>query len=136
MKKNLDKIIVSSRVRLARNLCDIKFKPSEPEIFLPIAKTIQDKNQGYQIYSISSLDTRISQALFEQHLVSHNLLENKLNGMIVTDESEKETTREAGRRVCVMLGEEDSIRIQCIDVGLSLNQAYKVAKKIAQDSDC
>ena len=131
--KNFDKLIVSSRIRLARNMARVPFASKKIGEFEPIANTILDKNPGFVVASIATLKPQMAKALSEQHLISRMLLENRHNGMLVVDNTTKEELSESARRICIMLGEEDHIRIQCIEIGLNLNSAYKVAKKIAND---
>ena len=137
MKKDIDKIIVSSRIRLARNIQGCKFDSRELErdFFVPIAETIQRNNPTFEIAKISDAkNATLFKALSEQHLISHALLENTHNGMLVaSNKSGAETIAESTRRICVMLGEEDHIRIQCIELSLNLAGAYKIAKKLSSE---
>jgi len=127
--KNSDKnsLIVSTRVRLARNLERVSFNNDIVDIFDPIAETIKKNNPHYLSARIDQLSGKVAEALYEQHLISKELLSNKKNGMIVTRESGEKM------RVCVMLGEEDHIRIQVIKGGLELQNAFDVAKKLSDD---
>ncbi|MCL2570477.1 MAG: hypothetical protein FWE16_04710 [Firmicutes bacterium] len=124
----IDQLIISSRVRFARNLDSIPFKTTQQNVFEPISITIKQKNTGFISCRIDQLSDKVAHALYEQHLLSHNILSNKQNGMIVTHED-----KEKNRRTCIMLGEEDHIRIQVIELGLGLNPAHAIAKKISND---
>jgi protein arginine kinase len=133
--KDIDCLIVSSRVRLARNLEGLPFKTARPNAFDAVAATIKARNKGFLSTPISDLGPDMATALFEQHLISKNLLENKVNSLIVVKTADGKGGREvkAGNPVCVMLGEEDHIRIQAIQTGLNLSAAFEEAKKIADD---
>jgi protein arginine kinase len=121
---DLNNLVVSSRVRLARNLESVPFKTKVIGAFEPIANTIKAKNQGFVSTYVSQLKPEIANALFEQHLISSELLANKKNSMIVARNDNK---------IVVMLGEEDHIRIQSIQTGFDLDNAYTLTKKIADD---
>ena len=120
----IEKLIVSSRIRLARNLEGLPFKTKLKGAFDGIANTIKAKNHDFASVKVIDLSPDMSRALFEQHLISHDFLSNKINSIIVVKND---------NRVVIMLGEEDHIRIQSIQVGLNLQIAYEAAKKIADD---
>ncbi len=114
-----DTIIISTRLRLARNVDGLPFPHKLAE--MPARQIIDkvesvlspvDKFTRYDMSGISSLDGTILQ---EKHLISPDLLEDSPFGavMISTDEN-----------VAVMINEEDHIREQVILSGLSLDQAY------------
>ena len=120
-------LIVSTRVRLARNLAGVPFRTTNPDAFEGVAETVKKRNTGFSSARIDQLPANTAAALHEQHLISKELLGNDTNGIIVTKSDE------SSGRVCVMLGEEDHIRIQVIRAGLDLGNAYQLAKKIATD---
>ena len=120
----LNKLIVSSRVRIARNIEGLPFKTRQRNVFDGISDTIKRKNRAFVSTPVSELDPGMAKALFEQHLISRELLNNKINSVIVASTDNK---------VVVMLGEEDHIRIQSIQTGYSLYPAFESAKKIAND---
>lgn len=129
---DLNSIIVSSRVRIARNLeSALTFDTSEVRAFDAIADTIVRRNKDFASIDLSFLSIRVRELdsvkvseLFERHLISKELLANKKNSWIVIRKDNK---------VCVMLGEEDHIRIQSIHTGMALRQAFKESKIIADD---
>ena len=122
---DLNTICVSSRVRIARNLeSELTFDTSEPRAFDAIAETILRRNKDFLSTKVSAIAPGMVKALFEQHLVSKELMANKKNSWIVVRKDNK---------VCVMLGEEDHIRIQSIHQGMALRRAFDESKKIADD---
>jgi len=123
---DLNAVCVSSRVRFARNLdSNLTFNTSEIRAFDAVAETIVGRNKGFASTKVRDLAPDMAKALFEQHLVSKELLANKKNSWIVI--------RTTDNRVCVMLGEEDHIRIQSIHQGLDLRRGFADGKKIADD---
>ena len=124
----MNQLIVSSRVRLARNISDVPFKTQDPDAFDSIAVTLQQKNPDLKnVARIERLPQKMAQSLFERHLISRELLKNKTNGIIVAATEDKQN------KVCVMFGEEDHIRIQVIRQGLNLTEAFATAKKLSAD---
>ena len=124
MTELINNLVVSSRVRLARNLEGIPFKTKSKGVFDGVATTIKQRNSGFVSTATSELPSDMSQALFEQHLISRELLANKTNSIIVASKD---------NRLVVMLGEEDHIRIQSLQTGFDLDTAYTTAKKISDD---
>jgi len=120
----MNDLVVSSRVRLARNIENVPFKTKNRDAFDAIAATILQSNPRFTSWRVSALSQTQAGALFEQHLISRELLENKANSMLVTSPDNK---------VVVMLGEEDHIRIQSIQVGFDLKTAFDSAMKISKD---
>lgn len=120
-----DNIIVSTRLRLARNISGMPFphKLSEGP-----AKKIIDKVQDalspmdrfdrYDMNGISKLDGTILQ---EKHLISPDLLDECPFGSVLISLDEN---------VSVMINEEDHIREQVILPGLSLDQAFDRVNRI------
>jgi len=120
----VDNLIVSSRVRIARNLEGIPFKTKAKSAFDGVADTIRAKNRNFVSTKVADISSDMARALFEQHLISREFLDNKVNSIIVARNDNK---------VVVMLGEEDHIRIQSIQTGFDLKTAFDAAKKIADD---
>ena len=126
MEKTIANLVVSTRIRLARNIEKLPFKTRQVDVFENVADTIKNNNKGLMSARISNLDKATATALFEQHLISRDILSNRANGLIVLNDDKTS-------RVCVMLGEEDHIRIQVIHQGFNLAGTYEKAKKISTD---
>lgn len=119
-----DDVVISSRIRLARNLADYPFSPRiTPEqtnkmlneaggtlLKLPATKAYHD-------YILEDLDEIQKEALAERNVISRYLLKQN-KAMFLVAEDEKSS---------IMLNEEDHIRIQCIEAGMDLETAYKRA---------
>ena len=123
-------VVISSRVRLARNLEDFKFSPllveAEAVKLVDRVKSIttslaeQDKRKYYScnIQTLSDIDKA---AMVERHIVSPLLAEKEqTTGLIL---SEDET-------VSIMINEEDHVRIQAIVAGMNIEGAYEIANRI------
>ena len=118
-------IIVSSRIRLARNLAGVPFpnkltmQSASAYVAKPVNEILTDCNLTiYNIKDMPSLEQRI---LHERRLISRDLMENALNGSVAIDNDES---------IAVMVNEEDHIREQCILPGLFLLECFEELNKI------
>ena len=123
-------IAVSTRIRLARNLANTPFasymdeetvksvnekvKCAILESDTPFAKTLK-------YISMDDIPENEIYAMVERHIISPEFAKNCKGKSVIISEDES---------VCVMVGEEDHIRIQVILPGLSLEQAYSTANAI------
>lgn len=109
-------IIISSRVRLARNIADYPFIIKDERAKLVAKKVIDIVSplDNFSVYPISRLSELDGRLLVEKHLISPDLLDNKEYGVAVIN---------ANQTVSIMINEEDHIREQCILPGLALNEA-------------
>jgi len=123
-------VVISSRVRLARNLETYPFAAkltdeqagSLVEEVKKLAPVLTEKtNKKYYACNISTLTDIDRAAMVERHIVSPLLAEKKqTTGLIL---SEDET-------VSIMINEEDHLRIQAIVGGLNLEDAYAEADRV------
>lgn len=128
-KSENNDVVISSRIRLARNLKDIPFpnKLSENDA-KDIVKKVEDafysvpymKEQYKTIYLWQSDDIS-NMAHLEKHLISKKLISNKNEGAFILGKDET---------VSIMLNEEDHIRLQSITGGLNLKEAYEYTNKL------
>ncbi len=124
-------VILSSRVRLARNLSNFPFpnklakadSAKAAEQILTALKGLSDNRRNrYRILDMSELGAEDKLALVERHLISEELTDPRLArfAFIRDDES-----------VSVMINEEDHIRIQAMEAGYNLEAAFSAARDIA-----
>lgn len=129
---SINDVVVTSRVRLARNLDRVPFPHKlGDERALTLAKKVyeavgrcpyeEEFDSRYSLYRMSSISHIDGEVLKEKHLISADLLKNKKYGAAIINDSET---------VSIMVGEEDHIREQCIMHGLSLVEAYKKLSRI------
>ena len=131
-------IILSSRVRFARNLVDYPFASrmddtSANEIIEKIESALGGALTKRQLDNNMLLEAR---SLAERHIISPDFAEKKTPHALFSDDAEE---------VFLMACEEDHIRLQCIKSGYDLDGAYKKAceyddilesaLKIAYDSE-
>lgn len=126
---NNNDIVLSSRIRLARNLKNIPFpdKLSE-ERGKDVVKQVEDAfyisshtEEAYKSKYLWLNDEWTNRSYFEKHLISHKLLSNSKKAAFIVDKEEV---------VSLMINEEDHIRLQCITSGYNLEEAYDMANKL------
>lgn len=118
-------VVVSTRIRLARNVKDIKFNGQMNEKDEEKLLSLFEKNQigDLNLFKLSNLDDITKLSLVEKHILSRDFLRKERAAFLVNDEE----------NICVMINEEDHIRIQAIKSGFDLDMAYKMATKIDDD---
>src|SRR3954467_7158580 len=117
-----DRIVMSSRVRLARNLKEASFpgwakKPERVRILDMIRPAIEGLPEMKEAFSESmdNLSTLDKQILVERHLISREHAAKSAGSGLVLNREES---------LCVMINEEDHLRMQALRPGLQLKQAW------------
>lgn len=121
-------IVISSRIRLARNLEGYNFltkcsNPEKSKILKKVKDTLLNIDLGQQLsyLSIDNADDLDKNLLVERHLISKNHAFGKgPRGAVVANQE----------NFTAMINEEDHIRLQVIYSGLQLKKAYKQIDKI------
>lgn len=124
-----DDIVISTRVRLARNLKSLPFKNKisalqQIELNDLVKNALEKANLGdnkFEFIYLEDLNDVEQLALVEKHIISHNFIENPLNKMVAIS---------LDNSISVMVNEEDHIRIQVLESGLNLKQAFDTCNKI------
>lgn len=128
-EKNDNDIIISTRVRLARNLKNYPFPALLSDVGAKqatdiIEKAILDSNstlaKEFEIYHISDIGAVDKKMLFEKHLISPDLLK-KPNASVMLSKDDC---------MSIMLMEEDHIRLQVILGGFKPDEAYEIANRV------
>ena len=121
-----DGIAISSRIRLARNVDGLNFftkLQSDVDanyIIGSVMKTLE-KFDVFNFLRLKDLSLIECNALFGQHLISKELIENKDISAVAISEDEK---------IIVMINEEDHIREQCLENGFNLYKPFRRLSKI------
>ena len=123
-----DRIVMSSRVRLARNLKGAAFpgwakKAERAKILELVRPAVQDLPQmaGSFAESMDNLTALDKQILVERHLISReHAAKNAGSGLVLNQEES----------LCVMINEEDHLRMQALRPGLQLKQAWQAIDDI------
>ncbi len=121
-------IVISSRVRLARNLRNFAFpgwakkadRIAVLECVKPQVESLPEMADAYSAYS-QDLSALEKQVLVERHLVSREHAAKGIGSAVVMNR--KQT-------LSVMINEEDHLRIQGIRSGLQLKNVFKLVDKV------
>ena len=119
-------VIVSSRIRLARNLQHLPFTHKFKDIktaeeVISTAEKAFNHSKEFKLYRMGDLDEIKRIALVEKHLISKELAENVDSGALLLNKDES---------ISVMVNEEDHYRIQSIKRGFALDEAYEEARRL------
>lgn len=128
LKGNEGDIVVSTRVRLARNLKEYPFPgrltpTMEREIADRVAAAMAASPIGnsFKLLDLATLSDNERLALMEQHLISQELADGKgIRSVLLSDDES----------ISIMINEEDHLRIQVLGTGLCLDDCLKRAIEI------
>ncbi|MCC7300726.1 MAG: protein arginine kinase [Verrucomicrobia bacterium] len=117
--------VISSRVRLARNLRDTTFpgwasKEVRNRVWNEVVLAFDrvPENGSFLRWRMDELSALDRDLLFERHLISRELAERQAGSGVFVNEDECRA---------VMVNEEDHIRLQSLQPGLNLQKAWEVA---------
>ncbi|MCI8728639.1 MAG: protein arginine kinase [Clostridia bacterium] len=122
MAEGLDKVVVSSRIRLARNVNGMPFPKklsNDERVYSVLLKGIKDAigdTFEYEYYEMRRMNEVDRMALLEKHLISPDLVRNIENGSVIISRD---------RTLSIMVNEEDHVRAQCMLEGMELRSAYE-----------
>ncbi|HOH89203.1 MAG TPA: protein arginine kinase [Bacillota bacterium] len=121
-------IILSSRIRLARNIADIPFPPGlsaekAKEVVDSVRNSLSkpESKLEFKEYIMQKLPALERQCFVERHLISPGLSKNCAGGAVIISSDEL---------VSIMVNEEDHIRIQTILPGLQIKKSWEIASDI------
>jgi len=120
-------IVISTRVRLARNIDGIPFTHCAKEteldkVILEVKEAV--KNNPYLteaiIIELDKVTNLVKQFLVERHLISYELAESKKGAVVIGDKE----------MVNIMVNEEDHIRLQAFSSGLQPTITWEMIDRI------
>ncbi|MCP4847448.1 MAG: protein arginine kinase [Verrucomicrobiaceae bacterium] len=124
----LGEIVISSRIRLARNLSGFSFPGWAAEdvrmlVLDSVKPTVDTLSEMRGAFSsdLRNLSTIRKQVLVERHLISREQAAKGTGSAVVMNR--KQT-------LCIMINEEDHLRMQSIKPGLNLKSAFNMIDKI------
>ena len=126
-------VIVSSRIRLARNIKNINFKNKmsmeDIEKLLEKIKFITPSlGYGLKFIRMKDLDDLNKLCLLEKNLITPEMVSKKYqetSAILINDEE----------NICILVNEEDHIKIQVFDSGLDLKNTMNLAKELDEKLD-
>jgi protein arginine kinase len=123
-----DRIVMSSRVRLARNLKDSAFpgwakKPERVKVLDTIRPAVISLAEMKDSFaeSMDNLTTLDKQILVERHLISREHAAKSSGSGLVLNRDET---------LCVMINEEDHMRMQALRPGLQIRNAWNAINQV------
>lgn len=126
-------VVSSTRIRIARNIKGIPFvnrytKSDAMKIIEMMENAVNNLGYGLKLIRLKDLDDITKISLVEKHLISPEFAYNKGEiGAIAINDDEN---------ICIMINEEDHLRIQVLSAGLelenSLNLAIEIDKKLEE----
>ncbi|QQE78553.1 protein arginine kinase [Alicyclobacillus sp. SO9] len=125
-----DDIILTSRIRVARNLQELPFPILQTDtIANEVISSVEGalasnrfKDMGkFELWRGADIGALERQVLVEKHLISRELAEDAKHGAVALREDEM---------VSIMVNEEDHLRIQCILPGFQLEKGWNLASSV------
>lgn len=123
-----DRIVMSSRVRLARNIKDGAFpgwakKPERVRVLELIRPAVESLPELAEAFSqtMDNLTALDKQILVERHLISREHAAKSAGSGVILNQDET---------FCVMINEEDHLRMQALRPGLQLRQAWTALDRL------
>lgn len=120
-------IVVSTRIRLARNIAEFPFPnklntKSRTELNNMIKEALEDNNKfGLDYKEMKTLARFEAASMAERHIISPEFASDADGRALMISPDED---------ISIMLCEEDHIRVQVMKSGFGLDEAYAVADKI------
>lgn len=117
-------VVVSSRIRLARNLANFPFitkanHATKQKIEETIKEITPSLGYGLQFVKLKDMDDITKMVLVEKHLISPNFaLDKQETGAMLINEEEN---------ISIMINEEDHLRIQVMNAGFDLENLMNLA---------
>lgn len=121
---NAEDVVISSRIRLARNLNDLPFPnrmtAAQHDTLVQRINDAINPNGDFMLLRMKELASLQRRMLVERHLISPDLAKKDQGAALI---SKDET-------ISIMIGEEDHLRIQSILPGLNLNKADELTQAL------
>ncbi len=128
--KDVSDVVISTRIRFARNLRDYPFPcrlsdENKRKVASIVKSAVLDGHSAisskFRYIQMSELTQEEAVSLVERHLVSPEFISDRQGrGLLLLDDES----------VSIMINEEDHVRIQVISQGMNLESTYDLADKI------
>lgn len=121
----------STRIRFARNLNDFKFNLQKKEEIEQLENVVKENlfaiGYGLKFLKLKDMDDITKMSLVEKNLISPEFILNKneTGSILINDEE----------NICIMIGEEDHLRIQVFSSGLDLENTLNLAVELDEKID-
>lgn len=119
-------VVLSSRVRLARNIKGIPFPErasvDEQQKVIDICKNAAENGGAeFTFIDVNAMEDYEKQAIAEQHIISPLMMDDKVKRGLLLNADSSES---------VLINEEDHLRIQCMAAGMDIESCFKRANRI------
>ena len=120
-------VVISTRIRLARNINDMPFeskcsKENMKKIIDKMANITNNIGYNLKLLRLKDMDDITKLSLVEKRLISPEFISSKNEeGAILINDDEN---------ICIMINEEDHLRIQVFSCGLDLENTLNLAIEI------
>ncbi len=125
MSNNVNDVVISSRIRLARNVDGLPFPPKvNDERATLIARKVYEAVNSlgtFDLHRMKSIKEIDANVLREKHLISADLITDSPSGAVIINDTET---------ISIMINEEDHVREQCILNGINLTEAYRIINEV------
>lgn len=122
-------VVVSSRVRLVRNLKEFKYinkssKEEQEEVLNCIKEIVPSLGYGLKYIDLDNIDNITKVSLVEKNIISPEFItNNKIKKAIIINEEEN---------ICIMINEEDHIKLQVFSSGQELENLKNLIIELDQ----
>ena len=120
-------VVISTRVRLSRNIKGIPFitrasKEELKEVYEKMKEITPSLGYNLKFLKLDDMDSITKQSLVEKHLISPDFAKTKMpyTAIIINDEE----------NICIMVNEEDHIKLQVFTSGLDIDNLLNLAIEI------
>ena len=120
-------VVISTRVRLSRNIKGIPFitrasKEELKEVYDKMKEITPSLGYNLKFLKLDDMDSITKQSLVEKHLISPDFAKTKMpyTAIIINDEE----------NICIMVNEEDHIKLQVFTSGLDIDNLLNLAIEI------
>ncbi len=122
-------VVISSRIRLARNLANFPFitklnKNTKQKVEETIKDIVPSLGYGLKFVKLKDMDDITKMSLLEKHLVSPKFVLNKedIGAMLINDEE----------NISIMINEEDHLRIQVMNSGFDIENLMNLGIELEE----
>ena len=120
---DINNIVLSSRIRLARNLKGLPYTPKQTELsaekVLNTVFAVAKSNLNFDVYKLKDLTEEEIASALDNNFISKDV-DLKFGGYAISNDE----------TVSIMVNEEDHIRMQCIITGLNLKKSFDIINDI------
>lgn len=122
-------VVISTRVRLARNIKDFKFenkcsKEDKIKILEKMEEIVPSLGYNFKLLKLKDMDNLTKISLVEKNIISKELINNKneSTAILINDEE----------NICIMINEEDHLRLQLFSEGIAIEDLMNLAIEVDQ----